>query len=138
MTQLPENDQRLTAFLRQHRPDVPPGAPDLEDRIMAALEAPPHRSGTVALLERPPKGPRSVQRPRPLTRPAWWLVPPAIAASLLVALITYRTTPPPQPNSEDLTQLEAFLEKNWNGAVYDDTSTMEFFPPEDSQNNSDS
>lgn len=101
MNQPPEKPDCLVDFLRQHRPDIPPASPQLEQRILA----------TVA-------GDRSTARrysPRTL-----WLIVPSIAASLS---LTFWGIKPwifsPFP-ARDLAQIEAFMESAWNGLLQDE------------------
>lgn len=93
MTQLPPDDHQWKEFLRQHRPVPPPAAPELEDRLMQAIEK------------------------SPINR-RLWAVPPALAAGLLMAWSGYRTLIPLPPSSNPAS-LEAFLETNWNSVVGD-------------------
>lgn len=93
MTQLPPDDRQWKEFLRQHRPVPPPAAPELEERLMQAIEKSPiHRR--------------------------LWAVPPALAAGLLMAWSGYRTMIP-LPAASNSATLEAFLENNWNSVVGD-------------------
>ncbi len=96
MTKLPNDDECLVNFLRQHRPDVPPAAPDLEQLIIQSVAA------------SPPKSTRYRQM---------WVVPPAIAAGLLIAWTGYRILMPVSFSAAQLASLNAFLESNWDGAV---------------------
>ncbi|MBW4619076.1 MAG: hypothetical protein KME17_06925 [Cyanosarcina radialis HA8281-LM2] len=92
------DDDRLIEFLRQHRPSVPPVAPDLEDQILQAVAA------------------SDVKHPR---RRLLWVLPPAIAAGALIAWVGYQILSPPQvPKiAVDPASVEAFLEDNWNAAI---------------------
>lgn len=101
MNQPPEKPDCLVDFLRQHRPDIPPASPQLEQRILA----------TVA-------GDHSTARrysPRTL-----WLIVPSIAASLS---LTFWGIKPglfsPTP-ARELVQMEAFMEYTWNGLLQDE------------------
>lgn len=144
MSNLPNDDQALVHFLRQNRPEVPPSTPDLEEKLLSAIESspPPHLHHN------------SPSRYRQL-----WLVPPAIAASLalvwagnywrennsltnsFVAINSISQTTAPKlnktnssstnlsindynlswknnnPNHQELVNLEKFLENNWTGVV---------------------
>lgn len=101
MNQPPEKPDCLVDFLRQHRPDIPPASPQLEQRILA----------TVA-------GDRSTARrysPRTL-----WLIVPSIAASLSLTFLGIKPwifSPSP---ARDLAQIEAFMESAWNGLLQDE------------------
>ena len=35
----PSSDQKLVNFLKQHRPNIPEAVPDLEQKILAAIES---------------------------------------------------------------------------------------------------
>lgn len=144
MKNLPEDDERLVDFLRKHRPDIPPAAPDLEETIFRSVES-------------------SASNPNTLSKsnPSWfrqlWLVPPAIAATVVLALNsdTLRSNTLPKLaqfeatnslsqieslklkawnspnrkthrlNDEELLYLEAYLENNWNGVVANSHPEME-------------
>jgi hypothetical protein len=95
MSELPPDDQRWQEFLRQNRPTPPPGADDLEDQLMSAIE----------------------KQDLPLQGRRLWAVPPVIAAGLLMTWSGYRTLTPSFELSNSSTKLEAFLENNWNHVV---------------------
>jgi hypothetical protein len=107
MTQLPPDDQALKQFLQQHRSPVPAASPDLEAQIMQAVEQTP-----VA------KSQPHAHKPRRL-----WVVPSAIAASLLVAFGSSHWIKVHQPTAADLENLAAFLETSWNGTLSNNTET---------------
>jgi hypothetical protein len=104
-------DQRLSNFLRQYSPTPPPASPDLEDRLLAEIEA---IAPTVSLAK------PSTQRRR--YRP-WLLAGGAIAAGLIASIASYRILMPVQPSATEVTNLEAFIETNWNGTLDNSTST---------------
>ncbi|KAM3115814.1 hypothetical protein [Phormidesmis sp. 146-33] len=108
MSQFPD-DHDLVKFLRQHRPVSPPASEDLEDALMSAL---------------PEMAP--AQRPRYL-----WVVPSAIAATLVASFLSYRAFLPPQPSPTELASLEDFMETNWHNTVND--SDTQFLPVSDEQ-----
>jgi hypothetical protein len=89
---LPADDDRLVDFLRRHRPVPPTAPPELEDRIMAALEPPP-------LAVRP------VPRDRPW--PQRWAIP-ALAASALLAWGGWATLRSPRSPATEIAQVEDF------------------------------
>lgn len=91
MTKFPEDDQPLVDFLRQHAGTPPPPAPNLETQIMQAVA--------------------SSTRQQTPTRRYLWVVPPAIAASLLIAWFAHLFPPSPEPS------LEAFMKDNWDSVV---------------------
>lgn len=105
MTQPPTDDQPLKDFLRQHAGTPPPPAPDLEKRIMAAVAA-----------SAPSRGPAT-------RKSSWnwrsWFVPPAIAASLVIAWGGGRLLMPSQPSAAELATLATFLENNWDSVEVD-------------------
>ncbi|MCT7969368.1 hypothetical protein NG799_23920 [Laspinema sp. D1] len=101
MNQHPEKPDCLVDFLRQHRPDIPPASPQLEERILAAVagDRPRVRGYSLRLL---------------------WLVVPSIAASLSLAFWGIKPglfSPTPASNSA---QIEAFMEYTWNGLLQDE------------------
>ncbi|MBV9387089.1 MAG: hypothetical protein JOZ78_11745 [Chroococcidiopsidaceae cyanobacterium CP_BM_ER_R8_30] len=100
MTQFSNNkdDERLVEFLHQHRPEVPPATPDLEQLIIQKVAASP---------------PLNAVRHRRM-----WLIPPAIAAGLVIIWIGYRIlTPASSFSTAQLANLNAFLENNWDGIL---------------------
>lgn len=107
MTKFPhhEDDKRLVDFLRQNRPDPPSAAPDLEQQIMRSLAYSPDAPAQRRLL---------------------WIVPPAIAASLIFALAGSHFLTP-RTAQVDTGTLEAFLENNWNSVV-DDSPEEDWMP----------
>lgn len=106
MTQLPTDNNQWQEFVRQHCSTPPPAAPDLEQQLMNAIDKTPQQ---------------------PAISWRWLAVPPAIAASLLMAVSSYRILiAAPEPSSS--ASLEAFWESNWNQVVGE--------TPASSQNNS--
>ncbi|BAY31842.1 hypothetical protein NIES2107_37280 [Nostoc carneum NIES-2107] len=103
MTQFPDDEQNLVNFLRQHRPPVPPAAPDLEQQILQQVQT------------------FAVKPQRHL--PRLWLVPPAIAASLVAAVVSYKVFAPAKPSAAELANLEAFIDSNWQGTVSEHTGS---------------
>lgn len=101
---LPSDDDRLVEFLRRHRPIPPTAEPNLENRIMAAIEPP---ATAVQLPQR--------ERPR---RPLWPL--PALAASLLLAWVSFAHLRPFRSQEEEFAEVETFLTETWYGATYGD------------------
>lgn len=104
---LPQNDDTLVDFLRQHRPSVPSPALDLEAEIMAAVAQEPNFAP-------------------PVQRRQLWLVPPAIAAGLLISWAGYSSYTH-QKSLQNLPQLEAFIENNWDGLLEDRSNSYPFF-----------
>ena len=114
MNQPPEKPDCLVNFLRQHRPDIPPASPQLEERILTAVA-----------------GDRS--RTRRYSTRILWLIVPSIAASLSLAFWGIKPglfSPIP---ASDSAQIEAFMEYTWNGLLQDeilDSSTDWLFEEE--------
>lgn len=109
MNKLPNNDQKLVEFLRQNRPDLPPENQDLEAQIMAAVAATPRsESGQNSSVI-------------PFRRRSLWLMPPAIAAGLLMAWETSRLLTPAPPTVTELASLEVFIENTWDGVLDKDS-----------------
>jgi hypothetical protein len=109
MNKLPNNDQKLVDFIRQNRPALPPENQDLEAQIMAAVAAIPrsesgHNSSVI-----------------PFRRRSLWLMPPAIAASLLMAWGTSRLLNPPPQTATELASLEVFIENTWDEVLDQDS-----------------
>lgn len=101
MNQPPEKPDCLVDFLRQHRPDIPPASPQLEERILAIVA-----------------GDRI--RARRYSPPVLWLIVPSIAASLSLAFWGMKPgifSPSP---ASDSAQIEAFMEYTWNGLLQDE------------------
>jgi len=107
MSQFPNDDRKLVAFLKQHRPQVPPADPALESRLFDAIEALPTQENLV-----PDR--RSQLRAR---RSLIWLIPPTLAASLVATVIGYRMLAPAKPSAAELANLQAFMESNWRGTI---------------------
>ncbi|MEH2073995.1 MAG: hypothetical protein V7K57_06320 [Nostoc sp.] len=97
MTQPPDDDSDLINFLCQHRPEVPPASPDLEQQILQQVKACPL----------PPL--------RHYSRLS--LVLPALAAGLVAAIVGYRAFIPVQPSPAELATLQNFIESNWQDTV---------------------
>ncbi|MEH2177610.1 hypothetical protein [Nostoc sp.] len=100
MTKLPNDDSDLINFLRQHRPEVPPAASDLEQQILQQVKTWPL----------PPLVHYFRLR----------LVLPALAAGLVAAIVGYRTLMPTQPSPAEIATLQNFIESNWQGTVSDE------------------
>jgi hypothetical protein len=113
---LPQDDKELTHFLRNHHPKPPAAAPDLEDRILGTIA-----SGAQSHFPRTKKpfGKRQLRS---------WLVPSAIAASLLAAMVGYRSfTPASKPSPSEIAALEEFIETSWHGPINDTTEEKPFW-----------
>ncbi|MFW6264063.1 MAG: hypothetical protein ACOC3E_00890 [Cyanobacteriota bacterium] len=107
MTPFSSNDQKLTAFLRQHRPLPPEAKADLEARIFEALENPK---------------PSALPVQQPL-RWQWWAVFGAIAFSFITVGTGYLFLRPSLQAANNLAQLEAFVMDSWMGVI--DSNTVD-------------
>jgi len=103
MSSFPD-DPRLTQFLKQHRPVVPPAAADLEDRILTLVHA---EANTLPLK---PARPRSRHR-------LLWFVPSAIAAGIVATLISHQPLQPTPPSEAETAELQSFIESSWQSNV---------------------
>ncbi len=97
------DDQDLVEFLHRHRSPSPPPDAGLEKEIMTAIEG---------------NHDRSISR-------RWnrWIAAPALAASLITAVLSYRALVPPQPSPGEVATLEAFIETNWNSTLSNNSDT---------------
>ncbi|HEY9890026.1 MAG TPA: hypothetical protein V6D02_16590 [Candidatus Obscuribacterales bacterium] len=102
----PPDDDRLVAFLRQHRPVPPAPAPALETRIIAAIQPLPRR-------------PRAPWRDRP-----WHYGVPALAAAVLVAWGVGVSRRPAAEPATELADLETFMTEVWYGAIDGDAARI--------------
>ncbi|MEG4456524.1 hypothetical protein [Microcoleus sp. N9_A1] len=116
----PSSDQELVNFLKQHRPNIPESAPDLEQKILAAIESnqasvfhESHRKKT-----RLSASAKSDDRLK-ISSVSKWALSSAIAASLLVFWSGYRPFQTAQLPDEETAKLEAFLVTNWEGVLHD-------------------
>ncbi|MEO8893698.1 MAG: hypothetical protein ABI417_19600 [Coleofasciculaceae cyanobacterium] len=105
MTKLPSDDQKLQAFLRQHRPVPPPATIDLEEQLMQAIafnsNTTVNKQTNLVCVK-----PQKLNLVRQL-----WLIPSTIAACLLITSSSHLFfTAPELANAS----LESFLETNWN------------------------
>jgi hypothetical protein len=112
---LPQDDEELVRFLRDHSPEPPPPTPDLEDRILAMLASTSQADSSTNLRQLPQR------------RSRLWLIPSAIAASLLAGVISYRSlAPTSKPSPSEIAALEDFIETTWHTAL-NSTSDEETF-----------
>lgn len=108
------SDKKLVDFLKQYRPNIPEAAPDLEQKLLAALDRDE--------VDRPKISNRELQfnsrqkRSR-ISSIAKWAFPPAIAAGLLVSWSGYRLLVPSPVQPDEAAHLEAFLINNWEGVA---------------------
>ncbi|MCY7276764.1 MAG: hypothetical protein LH702_24275 [Phormidesmis sp. CAN_BIN44] len=103
MSPFSDDDQDLVEFLRQHRSPSPPPAVGLENAIIRAIAKPSDRAAS--------------------RRWNSWIAAPAIAASLITVVLSYRALVPPQPSAGDVATLEAFIETNWHDTVSNNSDT---------------
>ncbi|MEG4199831.1 hypothetical protein [Microcoleus sp. Pol12A5] len=116
----PSSDQELVNFLKRHRPNIPEAVPDLEQKILAAIESnqatvfhEAHRKKT-----RLSASAKSDDRLK-ISFVSKWALSSAIAASLLVFWSGYRPFETAQLPDKETAQLEAFLVTNWEGVLDD-------------------
>jgi len=116
----PSSDQNLVNFLKQHRPSLPEAAPDLELKILAAIEN--NQASLVNEIHREKTrvtaSPKSNDRLK-ISSVSKWAVSSAIAAGLLVLWSGYRPFETAQLPDKETAQLEAFLVTNWEGVLHD-------------------
>jgi hypothetical protein len=117
MKSFPGDDVPLTKFLQQNRPVVPSAHPDLEDRIVAVIEAATQQDLGVSGPQVIPL--RRTHRLSRGTRQWIGLMSGAIAAGLVVAIAGYHILLRPQPNEVELAELETFIEHTWISSVAD-------------------
>jgi hypothetical protein len=117
MKQPPEDDHRLVAFMRQHKPPVPSNpSPQLEQQLMAAVDAARCSGSTRQTASRLTLNIGFGQR--------WvWLPIGAIATVATVMMAIWANPPAWQsvvhsPRDAELAELESFIESSW----YDSTS----------------
>ncbi|MEG5062865.1 hypothetical protein QUB33_04475 [Microcoleus sp. B3-A4] len=116
----PSSDQELVNFLKRHRPNIPEAVPDLEQKILAAIETnqaivfhETHRKKT-----RESASAKSNDRLK-ISSVSKWAVSSAIAAGLLVLWSGYRPFETAQLPDDETAKLEAFLVTNWEGVLHD-------------------
>jgi hypothetical protein len=112
MTQFSEEDKPLVHFLKQHHSTPPLPHPDLEDRIMAAVQQSSPQSVRPQF--------RGFQK-QLFSRPLW--IGAAIATSMTLAWIGYRSITPTQLTLAEERELEEFLAENWYETMGADTDT---------------
>ncbi|MEG4036429.1 hypothetical protein QUA03_21660 [Microcoleus sp. S36b_A4] len=118
----PSSDQELVNFLKQHRPNLPEATPDLERKLLAAIES----NQPSFSHENHRKKPRFIASAKSDNRlkifsVSKWALSSAIAAILLVFWSGYRPFNTAQLPDEETAKLEAFLVTNWEGVLHDST-----------------
>jgi hypothetical protein len=111
------SDQELVHFLKQNSPNIPEAAPDLELKILAAIE----RNEEAEKNQNYRKKVSLIVSKNRLIIPGFpqWAFPPAIAAMLIVFVSGYRLLIPAQFNPDEGAHLEAFLVNNWEDVLHD-------------------
>ncbi|WP_448561234.1 hypothetical protein [Trichothermofontia sp.] len=118
------DDHKLVQFLRQHRPPVPPAAPNLEDRIMAALETTTWEQPSLS----PPLAIRSRSSPWYLQARRWWVAGMALTVGVFAAWMGQRAWLTAQtPSPTEIAEMEQFMEQSWQGVVA--SSTTDVYSP---------
>ncbi|MCC3419179.1 MAG: hypothetical protein JGK28_14750 [Microcoleus sp. PH2017_07_MST_O_A] len=123
------SDKRLVNFLKQNSPKVPDATPDLEQRVLAAIDRNDRARelnglGYLRFTE-------SSKSSKFLGFPKWGF-PAAIFAGLLVFASSYRVLVTAQLQADEAAHLEAFLVNNWEGVLNDSrTATMSDRPQTD-------
>lgn len=116
----PISDKQLVNFLKQYRPNLPEAAPDLEPKILAAIEsneASLRNEKTIAKMRS--TGSHKSNNRLNITSVSKWAFPSAIAAGLLFFWSGYRALDTAQLPADEAAHLEAFLVTNWEGVVND-------------------
>ncbi|WP_413167124.1 hypothetical protein ACL6C3_10540 [Capilliphycus salinus ALCB114379] len=114
MSELPTNDRALINFLKQHRPPVPEATPDLEEKILAALDS--QEDSLQPSMSTPT--PVSTGTLRSLRSIFSW-----IAAGLTLVSMGYRLVNTSSLTPSEQAQLEGFIESNWYGAMEETQET---------------
>ncbi len=112
------SDEKLVNFLKQNRPNIPDSAPDLEQRVLAAIDRDDAREqnyrGNLRSIA-------SINKTKIVDFSNWNLTA-AIAASFLVFASGYRILVTAQFRADEAAHLEAFLVNNWEGVLNDSHS----------------
>ncbi|WP_341737137.1 hypothetical protein [Microcoleus sp. CAWBG640] len=128
----PSSDQQLVNFLKQHRPNCPEAAPDLELKLLATIE----RNEQTENQQIYRKKIRSIVSKNRSIVPGFsqWCFPGAIAGMLILFGSGYRLLVPAQFNPDEGAHLEAFLVNNWEDVLHDsradnmsDSSQIDWF-----------
>jgi hypothetical protein len=128
------SDQELVSFLKRNRPNLPESAPDLELKILAAIEK--NQEVKTESIYRKIIG-SIVSRNRSII-PGFpqWAFPPAMVGMLIVFWSGYRLLVPVQLHADEKAHLEAFLVNNWEDVLHDsrvenmnDLSQTDWFNP---------
>jgi hypothetical protein len=109
-----QEDQKLTAFLKQHKPIAPPPAIDLEQQILAQIERIPIADQTATATSQPLPG--KIKKSRHWLTKGLWLLPAAIAIASGIFWANNRQPEFALSEAERL-ELEAALISSWTGAI---------------------
>ncbi|ERT05111.1 putative rNA polymerase sigma-70 factor [Lyngbya aestuarii BL J] len=121
MSKLPTNDQALINFLKQNRPTAPEATSDLEERIIAAID-----TDDPVLSE-------SISTHPSVATKTLRLVSSLIAVGLTLFWMGYRLVSSSSLSPSEQSQLEGFIESNWNGAMEETQETSWLTIPDNSQ-----
>ncbi|MEG4809040.1 hypothetical protein QUA82_16110 [Microcoleus sp. F8-D3] len=113
------SDQELVNFLKQHRPNIPEAAPDLQLKILAAIESSQASVFPEANRKKTRLSASSKSDNLKISSVSKWALSSAIAASMLVFWSGYRPFHTAQLPDKETAQLEAFLVTNWEGVLHD-------------------
>lgn len=114
------SDRELVKFLNQYRPNIPEAAPELEGKILAAIESIEVNSiEENNWRETRSTAPLKYRKRLSIQSVLQWVLPAAIAAGLLVFGSEYRTFNTAQLPDDETAQLEEFLVTNWEGVLPD-------------------
>lgn len=97
MSQIPQDDDKLVAFLRQHRPVPPTAKTNMETQLMELVD----RS--------------SLSRDRHC--PLFWMISGLVTSSLLLVFASYRALNSSPQIANNSAELETFLIEGWNGVL---------------------
>ena len=105
MTKHHDDDPNLVNFLRQHRPQIPPTSPELEENIL--LQVSQYKASKRKKLI-------SISDFQHLFL---YLFSPAIALGLVIFIANHRIINSPQISDGELSKIETFMENNWHDAL---------------------
>ena len=126
-----DHDENLVNFIKTNRPNIAPASPDLEERILQAIELDTPSPVNHFLRHNPAKYKRL------------WFLPPAIAVGIMFVIsidglpiyniLSNNFAPKETTNESELASLETTLETNWD-SVINHNQTEEDFDPIAAQN----
>jgi len=110
------SDQELVNFLKRNRPNLLEGAPDLELKILAAIE----RNQEVKKESVYRKIVGSIVFSNRSIIPGFprWAFPPVMVGILIAFWSSYRLLVPVQLHADEKAHLEAFLVNNWEDVLH--------------------